>query len=502
MAVPLVNALFALGVYLGNPNGSDAGAEQAFENSYTSFVKTLGQKPVYISNYIDNSQVPYAWVGNTQWQAWSNSQSPIARTLIPVISMQMSSTDSSAGTPMSQFQAFAVGTNDYIVNEIVDVWYNYGFTKLVFRLGTEMNINSLGYAGDDPASQAAWVQAFQHVSNVLHARAQYKNMTIQVVWNPDTTNYSNAHATPNSWSAGLYPGDQYVDIIGADMYADVFPYSDFNDTGNPNSIHDWDTGGEDYSIAQFVADYINREHYWPYPAANGDCLDCSGGHSQTLDSLIAFALQHNKPFAIPETGAGNSQNGHDLNDNAAFPLWLGQELNTARAAGLQIAFVTIWDSNGGGNYHFSDPADGKPQEAAAWATYFGKRPGFAGLTGASTVSGTGPDKLSMVVDEDAWQGDAQYTVSVDGQQVGNTLTASASHAAGKWQHLVFNGSWGPGAHTVSIDYINDANGGTADTDRNLYVGDVTYDGVKQSKFILNMLAGGVQSVAVKASKAH
>ena len=152
MAAPLLNALFALGVYLGNPNGSDPGAEQSFESSYASFVKTVGVAPMYVSNYIDNSQVPYDWVGNTQWQAWSNSQSPIARNMIPVISMQMSSTDSSAGTPMSQFQAFANGTNDAIVNEIVDVWYNYGFTKLVFRLGTEMNIDSLGYAGDDPAS--------------------------------------------------------------------------------------------------------------------------------------------------------------------------------------------------------------------------------------------------------------------------------------------------------------------------------------------------------------
>ena len=327
-------------------------------------------------------------------------------------------------------------------------------------------------------------------------------MTIQVVWNPDTTNYSNAHATPNSWSTGLYPGDQYVDIIGADMYADMYPFNDYNDTGNPNSYHDWDTGGEDYSIPQFTADYINREHYWAYPAANGDCLDCSGGHSQTLDSLIAFALAHHKPFAIPESGAGNSQNGHDTNDDAAFPMWLAQELTTARAAGLQIAFVTIWNSGGGGNYHFSDPSDGKPQEAAAWAAYFGPRPRFAGLMGASVTTGTGPDKLSMMVDEDAWQGDAQYTVSIDGQQVGNTLTATASHAAGKWQTMVFQGSWGSGAHSVSINYVNDANGGTANTDRNLYVSDVVYNGVKQHHTVLAMLAGGIQSVPVKKSALH
>ena len=495
MAAPLLKALFTLGVYLGNPSGSDPVAEQAFEQGYNSFVSTVGVKPTYISNYIYNGEVPYNWVGATGWQAWSNAQSPIAKTMIPVISMQMSSTDPSAGTPMSQFQAFASGTNDYIINEIVDVWYNNGFTKLIFRLGTEMNIpGTLGYAGDDPASQAAWVQAFQHVSNVLHARGVYKNMDIQVVWNPDTTNYSNAHATPNSWSAGMYPGDAYVDIIGADMYADMYPYND------PDGLYfDWDTGGEDSSIPQLAADYINGEHYWTYPAANINCLDCSGGHSQTLDSLIAFALQHNKPFAIPETGAGNSQNGHDTNDNAAFPMWLGQELNTAHAAGLRIAFVTIWNSNGGGNYQFSTPSDGKPNEAAAWAKYFGPQPGLNGVAGLRVVMGTGPDSLMFAVSEDAWQGDAQFSVSVDGQQVAGPLTATASHAAGKRQPYMLKGNWGAGPHSITINYLNDANGGTAATDRNLYVTGLSYNGTKPSLRELFLLAGGPQTVTVPAT---
>ncbi|MCJ2011551.1 hypothetical protein MKK53_03285, partial [Methylobacterium sp. J-076] len=45
--------------------------------------------------------------------------------------------------------------------------------------------------------------------------------------------------------------------------------------------------------------------------------------------------------------------------------------------------------------------------------------------------GTGSDTLVLKLSEDAYKGDAQYTISVDGKQVGGTLTAHASHAAGQ-----------------------------------------------------------------------
>jgi hypothetical protein len=47
------------------------------------------------------------------------------------------------------------------------------------------------------------------------------------------------------------------------------------------------------------------------------------------------------------------------------------------------------------------------------------------------TAGTGIDALVLKISQDAYQGSAQYTVSVDGVQVGGTFTASASHAAGQ-----------------------------------------------------------------------
>lgn len=91
------------------------------------------------------------------------------------------------------------------------------------------------------------------------------------------------------------------------------------------------------------------------------------------------------------------------------------------------------------------------------------------------VTGTGSDALVLGISEDAYQGNAQFTVAVDGKQLGGTFTATALH--GSNQTFTFNGDWAPGSHTVAVNFLNDAYGGTASTDRNLYVNSVTFDGM-------------------------
>jgi hypothetical protein len=107
--------------------------------------------------------------------------------------------------------------------------------------------------------------------------------------------------------------------------------------------------------------------------------------------------------------------------------------------------------------------------------------------------GSGPDTLDLKVSEDAWNGDAQFTVSVDGQQIGGTLTALASHAAGSAQDFLIKGLFGPGPHTATINFINDAYGGTSTTDRNLYVTSATIDGQTIPGSTLSLFSNGSQS---------
>ena len=99
-----------------------------------------------------------------------------------------------------------------------------------------------------------------------------------------------------------------------------------------------------------------------------------------------------------------------------------------------------------------------------------------GTTSQTVTTGAGSDTLVLSMAEDAYNGDAQFTVAVDGTQLGGTFTATALHASGASQDFVFKGDWAPGAHTVTVTFLNDAYGGTAATDRNLYVDAVSYDG--------------------------
>jgi hypothetical protein len=104
-------------------------------------------------------------------------------------------------------------------------------------------------------------------------------------------------------------------------------------------------------------------------------------------------------------------------------------------------------------------------------------------------TGSGSDTLVLNVSEDAYKGDAQFTVSVDGRQLGGTFTTSAWHAAGESQSFIFKGDFGTGQHTVAVDFLNDAYAGTASTDRNLYVNGVSYNGTATGQTLALMAAG-------------
>ncbi len=355
-------ATFALGAYLTNPNGSDASAEATFESYAASFAKAMGTPAKLIDVYVDKTQPVWNWASNASWQAWSNGQSPVAKKMIPVVGLPMASLASGSPSPDQQFQAFASGQYDYAVQGVVQSWAGAGFKTLIFRVGWEMNIGGDTYVGDDAQSQADWVRAFRHIYTVLHQAAKAAGVSMKVVWNPGVTNYSNALATTN-----LYPGDASVDIIGADIYGGMYPFSD----GSGAQYHDWVTGGEDYSLSDFIAKPGNRAHYWNWPAATEWSLDGSNGHSQSLASLIAFARGHNKPFALPEVGAGNSQPGNDVSDDGTFPHWLGTKLSAAAASGLSISFVCVWNTNDEGNYQFSFTSNDKPVEKSGWGTWVG-----------------------------------------------------------------------------------------------------------------------------------
>lgn len=87
-----------------------------------------------------------------------------------------------------------------------------------------------------------------------------------------------------------------------------------------------------------------------------------------------------------------------------------------------------------------------------------------------------PATLSFQVSEDAYQGDAQFAVFVNGHQIGGAQTVTASHAGGQSQTVTLLDYFDSSINHVDVRFLNDLYDGNAATDRNLYVDKLTLNG--------------------------
>ena len=92
--------------------------------------------------------------------------------------------------------------------------------------------------------------------------------------------------------------------------------------------------------------------------------------------------------------------------------------------------------------------------------------------------GSGPDTLVLTLAEDAFEGDAQASIAIDGTTLtAQPVTVTALKSAGQSETFTFKGTFGSGAHNLAVSFLNDAYGGTPITDRNLYVNGATFNGI-------------------------
>ena len=469
---------FPLGYFVGAPDGVNAAAETTFQAETQEFEQTLGSQPQFIDSFIDITLPESEWLHSAQFQAYSTAQSPVSQSMTPIIALPMGS--SAAGSPSADqmFQNFASGSYDDMLYGMVKTWADQGFATQYWRPGWEMDLASVAnYAGSDPGTQADYIAAFQHIYTVLHAAGAADGVQVEVMGGPRVINYTPVGDATQT----VYPGSNYVDVIGADVYSDVDPY------GSPDNIYDYSSGQIDASVSQWAANPANLFQYFEYPAQTQYSLDGSLGHSLSLQKLLDFAKLQGKSFAVAETGAGSINDGAGVSDDPYFVQWLA---TTLAASGVPIDFVNIWDSTGGGPYKFSSATNNKPLEAAAWARFFGAE------VPALTTVGSGSNTIALTVSEDAWLGNAQFTISIDGTQVGGVQTSVAQRFSRESQVFDVKANLAAGAHVVTVDFVNDASFGTSDTDRNLYVQGATLDGKTVANSALSLGGDGPQSFEV------
>ena len=110
------------------------------------------------------------------------------------------------------------------------------------------------------------------------------------------------------------------------------------------------------------------------------------------------------------------------------------------------------------------------------------------LVGTAAPIGSGPDALVLNLSEGAYMGDAQFTVSVDGVQVGDTETVTLLNSSGKTEPFTFLGNWGGGQHAVVVNFVN----GLSDSggSRNLFISGMSYDGFNSPNNVSNLYGRG------------
>ena len=118
---------------------------------------------------------------------------------------------------------------------------------------------------------------------------------------------------------------------------------------------------------------------------------------------------------------------------------------------------------------------------------------------ANDATPSGPDTILLHVQEDAYQGDAQYTIAVDGAQVGGVRTETAQAQLGQSEAVTLNSTFGAGPHKVAVTFLNDAYGGSAATDRNLYVADVSYNGTAVPGAAAALYQNGTAAISIPAA---
>lgn len=358
---------FPLGAFAGGPNGSDAAVQARLDTHFDHLTTLMGTAPRFMNSFVDFRLPITDWPSNAGWTAWSCEQAPRFRPLIPVIGLPMA-TEADRGNPGPVYRAFAAGQHDAALRGVVQSWTDHGFRTLYFRPGYEMNETFMPwYVGDDAQTQADWVAAFRHIATVLRA---IPGVSVKIIWNPNVRNYNGRSGQLDVTT--LYPGDSYVDVVGADLYSPMHPYD----------LYSWarNDGTFDATFAQWAANPVNRRHYWDYPS--GDRWNPTGNRTSfpfSLQDAIDLARAHGKPFSLPETGAGGD-GSQGPSDDPAFPEWLAAKLAGASVA---VEVVNIWDLDAGdADWTFSDVGRNgatRSLEAAAWARFFG-----AGVASAGT----------------------------------------------------------------------------------------------------------------------
>ena len=265
------------------------------------------------------------------------------------------------------------------------------------------------------------------------------------------------------------------------------------------SAMNFTTDGSSTTLAQGIKDpsnnYAFEVHQYLDSDASGGSTTIANGDLNTgperLQAITQWAQQTGNKLFLGEIGVGtDTASTAALNNTLAYmqknaSVWQGV---TYFAGGPWWGTTALSiEPTGLGTASITDRPQMKVLEQYAPAPASSSPP----------ATPAAPDTLVINVSEDAWEGDAQFTVSVDGTPIGGVQTVTTLHSSGETHADTLTGTFGVGPHSVAISFINDAYGGTPTTDRNLYVQSVGIDGNKSTNPPATLLSNGTATFNVQ-----
>ncbi len=342
--------------------------------------------------------------------------------------------------------------------------------------------------------------------------------------------------------AKAYPGDDYVDVIGMDFYSNkqwdpadplaAFqskvdqPYGlqwqqDFAQVhGKQTAISEWGVNTDDMgayveAAARWFAKHdMVYQNYWASDYANYDGR-LQDGSKPNVGEAFRDAFGH----GADDTSPPDIEPLSTLVVRVAQDAYEGEAQFVFSVDGAQIGGIhTVHASHAAGAYEdiiltgdVSDASllsfqfvndlyhgtpeqdrnlyikqvslDGHTMSGDSLINYAGwNGDGEAKLfnNGAAVlpIGERSANSLTLTVAADAYGGDAQFVVVVDGRQIGGVHGTHAAFAAGERETVTVSGDFGRNPGEIRIDFINDLNGGAPEADRNLYVDKMTINGTE------------------------
>ena len=216
------------------------------------------------------------------------------------------------GTPLSEV---AAGTHDDSYRYLAKKLVAKGFGDAILRVGWEFNGGWYPWAAAGHAQD--WVAAYRHIVDVMRS---VPGQHFRFDWNP-------AHSQLGIKPDAVYPGDDYVDIIGQDVYCNWWKDADKDPKTRWNTMMN-----QPYGLL------------W---------------HKN-------FAGKHGKPMSFPEWATGTRPDGHGCGDDPYFI-----EQMAAWISSNNVAYQVYWNYPAP-DYNGQLSKGRYPESAAAFLRLFGK----------------------------------------------------------------------------------------------------------------------------------